>query len=129
MAVRASLGATHARLASLLFAESLVLALPAALLSLPVASLLLRLASRVPRMPETASEASVSMAAALLAIAVAVGSAVAVGLLPLRRLVRVEYEDGTSESDGRVLRALPPEWVLPILHGRYDEAGGEGIEV
>ncbi|MFO7287401.1 MAG: FtsX-like permease family protein, partial [Gammaproteobacteria bacterium] len=90
MAVRASLGATHARLASLLFAESLVLALPAALLSLPVASLLLRLASRVPRMPETASEASVSMAAALLAIAVAVGSAVAVGLLPLRRLVRVE---------------------------------------
>jgi len=67
-----------------------VLALPAALLSLPVASLLLRLASRVPRMPETASEASVSMAAALLAIAVAVGSAVAVGLLPLRRLVRVE---------------------------------------
>jgi len=49
--------------------------------------------------------------------------------LPVRRLVRVEYEEGASESDGRVLRALPPEWVLPILHGRYDEPGVQGIEV
>jgi acetoacetate decarboxylase len=49
--------------------------------------------------------------------------------LPVRRLVRMEYEEGTTESNGRVLRALPPEWVLPILHGRYDEPGVEGIEV
>jgi len=49
--------------------------------------------------------------------------------LPVRRLVRMEYEEGTTESNGRVLRALPPEWVLPILHQRYDEPGVEGIEV
>lgn len=49
--------------------------------------------------------------------------------LPVRRLVRMEYEEGTTESNGRVLRPLPPEWVLPILHGRYDEPGLEGIEV
>ncbi|HEX6993377.1 MAG TPA: ADOP family duplicated permease [Gammaproteobacteria bacterium] len=90
MAVRASLGATRTRLSSLLFAESLVLALPAALLSLPIAALLLRVASRVPGMPETASDAGMSGAAALLAIVVAVGSALAVGLLPVRRLIRVE---------------------------------------
>jgi acetoacetate decarboxylase len=49
--------------------------------------------------------------------------------LPVRRLVRMEYEEGTTESNGRVLRALPPEWVLPILHQRYDEPRAEGIEV
>jgi acetoacetate decarboxylase len=49
--------------------------------------------------------------------------------LPVRRLVRMEYEEGTTESNGRVLRPLPPEWVLPILHGRYDEPGVQGIEV
>jgi acetoacetate decarboxylase len=49
--------------------------------------------------------------------------------LPVRRLVRMEYEEGTTESNGRVVRALPPEWVLPILHQRYDEPGVQGIEV
>lgn len=49
--------------------------------------------------------------------------------LPVRRLVGMEYEEGTTESNGRVLRSLPPEWVLPILHQRYDEPGVEGIEV
>src|SRR5690606_24059866 len=43
MAVRASMGATRVRLASLLFAESLLLALPAALLSIPIALLTLRI--------------------------------------------------------------------------------------
>lgn len=52
-----------------------------------------------------------------------------VGDLPVRRLVRMEYEEGTTESNGRVLRPLPPEWVLPILHQRYDETGLEGVEV
>jgi len=48
---------------------------------------------------------------------------------PVVRLVRCEYEEGTSRSDGRVLRALPAEWALPFLHGRYDDASGEGLEV
>ena len=90
MAVRASIGASRARLASLLLAESLVLALPAALLSLPIAALTLGVASRVPGMPETVSDVSLSVAAAVLAIAVAVGSALVVGLLPVRGLIRTE---------------------------------------
>lgn len=90
IAVRASMGATRGRLASLLFAEALVLALPAAVLSVPIASLTLRVASRVPGIPETASDTSVSMAAALFGIAVAVGSALVVGLVPIRSLIRTE---------------------------------------
>jgi acetoacetate decarboxylase len=49
--------------------------------------------------------------------------------LPVRRLVRLEYEEGTTESNGRVVRALPPEWVLPILHQRYDDPRAEGVQV
>jgi len=49
--------------------------------------------------------------------------------LPVRRLVRMEYEEGTTESDGRVLRSLPAEWVLPYFHQRYDEPGAAGIEI
>lgn len=49
--------------------------------------------------------------------------------LPVRRLVRMEYEVGRTESNGEVLRSLPGEWVLPFLHGRYDDPGVEGIEV
>jgi len=101
IAVRASLGATRTRLASLLFAESLLLALPAAVLSVPIASLLLVVASRVPGMPETASDASPSVAAALLAIVVAVGSAIAVGLLPVRRLIRTEPAKTLQSHAGR----------------------------
>jgi acetoacetate decarboxylase len=49
--------------------------------------------------------------------------------VPVRRVVRMEYEEGTTQSNGRVLRALPAEWVLPFLHQRYDEPGAAGIEV
>src|SRR5690606_28527248 len=54
MAVRASIGATRVRLASLLLTESLLLALPAALLSLPVALLTLRAVASVPGLPSSA---------------------------------------------------------------------------
>ena len=90
IAVRAALGATGARLASLQLSESLVLALPASLLSLPVASLALAGARRVPGMPAAVPDASLGAAAALAAIGVAVVVSLAVGLLPIRRLVRTE---------------------------------------
>jgi predicted permease len=97
MAVRASMGASRGRLASLLTAESLVLALPAALLSLPIALLILRGPSRVPGVPAEVSQAlellsnvSFSATAALLGVGVAVASALAVGLFPLRGLIRTE---------------------------------------
>jgi predicted permease len=91
IAVRAAMGATRGRLASLLLAESLLLALPAALLGLPVALLTLRvLASGVPGVPSAAFDVDLSVGAALVAITVAVVSALAVGLYPVRGLTRTE---------------------------------------
>jgi putative ABC transport system permease protein len=90
LAVRASLGASRGRLASLQLAESVVLALPAAILSLPVAWVALRGASQVPGIPEAAPDVSLSGAAAFVAIAIAVASALAVGLVPIRGVTRTE---------------------------------------
>lgn len=49
--------------------------------------------------------------------------------LPVVGALRAEYEEGTSESGGRVLRPVPGEWLLPFLHGRYDDPGNPGVEV
>jgi acetoacetate decarboxylase len=49
--------------------------------------------------------------------------------LPVRRLVRMEYEEGSTQSSGKVLRPVPGEWLLPFIHGRYDDMSGDGIEI
>jgi acetoacetate decarboxylase len=49
--------------------------------------------------------------------------------VPVRRLLRCEYEEGGSQSKGKVLRAIPAEWFVPFLHGRYDDASDVGIEI
>jgi len=49
--------------------------------------------------------------------------------IPIRKLLRMEYEEGTSESNGHVLRSIPGDWLLPFLHQRYDDPRAEGIEV
>jgi acetoacetate decarboxylase len=49
--------------------------------------------------------------------------------LPVRRLLRMEYEKGRTESNGQVLRSVPGEWLLPFLHQRYDDPTHPGIEV
>jgi acetoacetate decarboxylase len=49
--------------------------------------------------------------------------------LPIRRMVRMEYEEGRTESNGRVLRSVPGEWLLPVLHQRYDDPAAVGIEL
>ncbi len=49
--------------------------------------------------------------------------------LPVLRIVRMEAEEGTTESNGRVLRPVPGEWLLPFLHQRYDDPANPGIEV
>jgi predicted permease len=90
IAVRASLGATRARLASLQLAESLVLALPAAMLSVPVAWIALRGASQVPGIPAAAPDVGLSGTAALVAIGIAIVAALAVGLLPVRGMLRIK---------------------------------------
>jgi predicted permease len=101
MAVRGSMGATRGRLASMLLAESLVLALPAALMSLPVAWLILRGASWVPGLATAGAGVSVSAMAAFVAIGVAVLSALLVGLLPVRRLIWTDPATTLQAYSGR----------------------------
>ena len=82
---------TRGRIASLLLAESLTLALPAALLSLPVALLTMRgIASGVPGIPAAGVDVELSVAAMLVAVGAAVASALAFGLFPLRNLIRID---------------------------------------
>jgi acetoacetate decarboxylase len=49
--------------------------------------------------------------------------------LPVREIVRMEYEEGSTESNGTVLRSVPGEWLLPFLHQRYDDPSAPGVEV
>lgn len=49
--------------------------------------------------------------------------------VPVRRLVVAEYEEGTAESNGRVLRSVPGEWLEPFLHQRYDDTSGDGVDL
>lgn len=49
--------------------------------------------------------------------------------LPVRKMVELEYTEGTTSSSGRVLRPVPGDWLRPFIHQRYDEPTVEGIEV
>ena len=49
--------------------------------------------------------------------------------VPVRALVRFEYEEGSAETNGEVLRSVPEEWVLPISHQRYDDPFSPGVEI
>lgn len=49
--------------------------------------------------------------------------------LPIRRMLKLEYESGTTQSNGKVLRTVPGEWLLPFLHQRYDDPTHTGIEI
>jgi acetoacetate decarboxylase len=49
--------------------------------------------------------------------------------VPVRRIVTAEYEEGSAESNGRVLRSIPGEWLEPFLHQRYDDTSGDGTEI
>jgi putative ABC transport system permease protein len=102
MAVRATMGAARGRIASLLLAESLSLALPAAILSLPVALLTMRgIASAVPGIPTAGVDVELSLAATLVAVGAAVASALAFGLFPLRNLIRIDPGKALQAYSGR----------------------------
>lgn len=47
----------------------------------------------------------------------------------VQRVVRMEYCEGGSQTNGRVLRSIPGEWLLPFLHQRYDDTSCDGIEL
>ena len=50
-------------------------------------------------------------------------------LLAKLKELRWKYEEGTTESNGTVLRSVPAEWLLPFLHQRYDDPTAQGVEI
>jgi acetoacetate decarboxylase len=49
--------------------------------------------------------------------------------VPVRKLVRMEYCEGTTNTSGVILTKVPGEWLLPFWHGRYDDTSVPGIDV
>ncbi len=49
--------------------------------------------------------------------------------IPVRKITSCVFEEGSSESNGSVLRSVPGDWLLPFLHQRYDDTSGEGVEI
>jgi acetoacetate decarboxylase len=49
--------------------------------------------------------------------------------LPVRRVEKMQYEERSTQSNGTVLRGIPAEWLLPVLHQRYDDPQNQGIEI
>ncbi len=49
--------------------------------------------------------------------------------IPVREIIRMEYEEGNTQSSGSVLRSVPGEALLPFLHQRYDDPTAQGIEL
>jgi acetoacetate decarboxylase len=49
--------------------------------------------------------------------------------VPVRRLLTMEYEEGSTVSSGTVLRSVPGAWLLPFFHARYDDLSGDGLEL
>jgi predicted permease len=107
IAVRASLGATRARLAALLLCDSLLLTVPAAIASLPIAWLTLRgIASGMPGIPAAAFEVELDLDAALAAIGIAVSSVLVFGLFPAWGLMRtgpsaILQANGARQTSGK----------------------------
>lgn len=49
--------------------------------------------------------------------------------LPVRKLVSMEYVEGSSVTGGRLLRTVPGEWIADQWVGRFDDAANVGVEL
>lgn len=49
--------------------------------------------------------------------------------VPVKKLVSLEYAEGATQTGGEVLQEVPGEWLIPFIHGRYDEPQEQGIEI
>lgn len=48
--------------------------------------------------------------------------------VPVKRLVWMEFAEGSSRTSGEVLRSVPGEWLAPFLVQRYDDPQ-PGVEI
>ena len=49
--------------------------------------------------------------------------------IPVRRLVGMEYVEGSTVTSGRILRTVPGEWIADHWVGRFDEPTNVGVEI
>ncbi len=49
--------------------------------------------------------------------------------VPVKKLVSLEYAEGSTVTGGEVLETVPGEWLSPFIHQRYDEPAEQGIEI
>lgn len=49
--------------------------------------------------------------------------------LPVRRLVSMEYVEGSTNTSGRILRTVPGEWIADQWVGRFDDPTNVGIDL
>jgi hypothetical protein len=108
MAVRLSMGASPHRLVSLLFTEALLMSLLAALASLPLMWLTLRwVGTMIPAYAAAAFDSDLSSAVVGLAVAAALGSALAFALYPALKLARTQpgqalHAQGARSTGGKM---------------------------
>jgi acetoacetate decarboxylase len=48
--------------------------------------------------------------------------------VPVKRIVRMEFAEGTTRTSGEVVCRVPGEWLAPFLVQRYDDPQ-EGVEI
>jgi acetoacetate decarboxylase len=49
--------------------------------------------------------------------------------VPVRRIVSMEYAEGTTQTSGKILRIVPGEWLAPFIHQRYDDKHHSTLEL
>lgn len=49
--------------------------------------------------------------------------------IPVRRLVNMEYVEGSTVTGGQILRTVPGEWIADQWVGRYDDPANAGVEI
>jgi acetoacetate decarboxylase len=49
--------------------------------------------------------------------------------VPVRSVTGMQYVEGNTNTSGKILRAIPGEWLAPFIHQRYDDVERVGIDV
>jgi acetoacetate decarboxylase len=49
--------------------------------------------------------------------------------LPVRRLLGMEYVEGSTVTSGRILRTVPGEWIADHWAARFDDPTNVGVEL
>lgn len=49
--------------------------------------------------------------------------------IPVRHLVSMRYVEGATQTSGRILTRVPPDYIAPHWVGRYDEPGNIGVDL